>query len=236
MDSLQILLELQAAHDGLKTIHRDLTAFPSEMAELDTSVKSGGKRIQDLERRIEQARAMLEASETQHRQATKAEAGARRDLKASAHKVQYTAAMRSLEEKERQLEAAARAVSESGAALNALETEKERLVAAIEEDRQQFDELHGVFLSERENQIVGKDRLTRRIEELEGQLDSAVVSRFNRLLQHRGGRAVVAMERDACTGCNTKLRMPLVYKLRAEGTVICESCQRTLFLPPSQSQ
>jgi predicted nucleic acid-binding Zn-ribbon protein len=234
MESLPILQELQTAHDGLKTIHRDLTAFPPEMADLDASVKAAAKRVQDLDRRIGQTKAQVESSEAQHKQATKAEAGARRDLKTSAHKVQYTAAMRSLEEKERHLEAAARAISESGAALGAMEAERDALSASMEESRRQFNELHDVFLSEREGQIAGRDRLTRRIAELEGQMDQAAVGRFNRLLQHKGGRAVVAMHNDACTGCNTKLRMPLVYKLRAEGSVTCETCQRTLYLPQPQ--
>jgi predicted nucleic acid-binding Zn-ribbon protein len=236
MDSLSILLELQAAHDGLKTIHRDLTTFPPEMADLDASVKATRKRIHDLDRRIEQTRAQFEASEAQHRQAAKAEAGARQELKTSAHKVQYTAAMRSLEEKERHLVAAMRAISESGTVLKTLEAERDLHATSMEENSRQFSEMHGVFLSERENQIVGKDRLTERIAELEGQLDAAAVSRFNRLLQSRGGRAVVAMVKDACTGCNTRLRTPLIYKLRAEGSVACETCQRTLYLPPQQSQ
>jgi predicted nucleic acid-binding Zn-ribbon protein len=202
------------------------------MAGLDAAVKAAGRRMQDLDRRIGQTKAQREASEAQHGQAARAEAGARHDLKASAHKVQYTAAMRSLEEKERHLEAAARAISESGETLKALEAERESLSASMEENRRRFDELHGVFLSERENQTVGRDRLTERIAELEGQLDPAAVHRFNRMLQHKGGRAVVAMEHDACTGCNTRLRTPLIYKLRAEGSVTCEACQRTLYLPP----
>jgi len=233
MDSLPILLELQSAHDGLKTIQRDLTAFPPEMANLDASVKKDGKRVQELDKRIEQTRAQLEEGETQHRHATKAEAGARQDLKASAHKVQYTAAMRSLEEKERHLETAARTLSELGATLKDLEAERERLAASVEDARRQFKELHDIFLSERESQIVGRDRLTKRIEELEAQLDQAALSRFNRLMQNRGGRAVVVMENDACTGCNTKLRMPLIFKLRSEGSVTCETCQRILCLPHS---
>jgi predicted nucleic acid-binding Zn-ribbon protein len=234
MESLPILQELQTAHDGLKTIQRDLTAFPPEMADLDANVKSAAKRVQELDRRIGQTKAQMESSEAQHKQATKAEAGARRDLKTSAHKVQYTAAMRSLEEKERHLDAAARALSESGAALEALEAEKESLSASLEENQRRFREMHDVFLSERESQVSGKDRLTKRIAELEAKLEPTALGRFNRLLQHKGGRAVVALEGDACSGCNTKLRMPLLYEIRKAGAVTCETCQRTLYMPQPQ--
>jgi predicted nucleic acid-binding Zn-ribbon protein len=234
MESLPILQELQTAHDGLKTIQRDLTAFPPEMADLDASVKAAAKRVQDLDRRIGQTRAQVESSEAQHRQATSAEAGARRDLKTSAHKVQYTAAMRSLEEKERHLDAAARAISESGATLKALEAERDSLSASMEENQRRFREMHEVFLSERESQVAGKESLTKRIAELEAKLEPTALGRFNRLLQHKGGRAVVAMENDACSGCNTRLRMPLLYVLREKGAVTCETCQRTLYMPQPQ--
>jgi predicted nucleic acid-binding Zn-ribbon protein len=231
MEALPILQELQLAHDGLRTIQRDLRALPDDMVRLEASAKAAGKRIQETEKKILQAKAQLGEAEKELKQAAKAEEWARKDLKASAHKVQYTAAMRALEEKERQIEAAQRKAAELQAALKSLEEEMESLVSSQREDQRQFDELHEIFLSEHENQVVGQGRLTEQIAELEQKLDEALRTKFNRLLQGRNGRAVVPMENDVCTGCNTKLRTPLIYKLRAEGSVACESCQRILFLP-----
>jgi predicted nucleic acid-binding Zn-ribbon protein len=203
------------------------------MARLDASLKGLEKRIQEISKNIGMAKDQMEALEKQSQQAAKAEAHARKELKASSHKVQYTAAMRALDEKERLLEAAARSIKEAAAALKALEDEKEGLLQKQSEDKRQFDELHEIFLAEHENQVAGKGILTKKIEELTGQLDEATLSKFNRLMQTRAGRAVVPMENGACKGCNTRLRTPLVYQIKAEGTITCESCQRILFLPGS---
>jgi predicted nucleic acid-binding Zn-ribbon protein len=203
------------------------------MARLDTSVKGIEKRIQEIAKKIDSAKVNAEALEKQQQQAVKAEAHARKELKASSHKVQYTAAMRSLDEKERLLEAAERSLKEAATSLKALEDEKEGLLQKQNEDKKQFDELHEIFLAEHENQVAGKDILTKKIAELTGQLDDAALNKFNRLMQTRAGRAVVPMENGACTGCNTRLRTPLVYQIKAEGTITCESCQRILYLPGS---
>jgi predicted nucleic acid-binding Zn-ribbon protein len=201
------------------------------MARLDTSIKGIEKRIQEIGKKIDSAKANAETLEKQHQQAVKAEAHARKELKASSHKIQYTAAMRSLDEKERLLEAAERSLKEAGTALKALEDEKEGLLLKQNEDKRQFDELHEIFLAEHENQVAGKDILTKKIAELTSQLDDATLNKFNRLMQTRAGKAVVPMANGACTGCHTRLRTPLVYQIKAEGTITCESCQRVLYLP-----
>lgn len=231
MNTVAILKELQLAHDGLRTVQRDLSTFPPEMANIDSKVKDAGKRVQEIEKRILQTRAQLDANEKQYQRAVKAEAYARNDLKSSAHKVQYVAAMRELDEKERQLEISQRALKETETALKSLETEHESLVSSRNEAQRQFDELHEIFLAEHENQIVAKDRLTKQIAELEGNLDAATISKFNRLMQNRGGKAIVAVENSVCAGCHTKLRTPLIYQLKAEGSITCEYCQRILYLP-----
>ena len=231
MSTLAILQNLQSAHDGLKTVEHDLAAFPPEMTKLSTSIKTAQKRIEELSRKMDQARTQLKTLEEEHHQAIKSEEHARKELKSTANKAQYTIAMRSLDEKERQLELIQRNIRESEAALKAMEDESENLLSVQKEDQRQFDELHEIFLAEHENQVVAKNRLAEQILESEKQLDEATLNNFSRLMQNKGGRAVVAMENNVCTGCNTKLRMPLVYQLKAKGSIICESCQRILYLP-----
>ncbi|MDR0499338.1 MAG: hypothetical protein LBH03_06370 [Holophagales bacterium] len=230
MNTLDILKELQAAHDGLRTIQRDLSILPPEMVHLNTSVKAADKRFQEIEKNIAKAKVQLEAAERQCQQAVKSEAHARKELKASAHKVQYTAAMRELDEKERQLENAQRTLAETKVAIKSMETESENLVLSRNEYQRQFDELHEIFLAEHENQVVAKDRLTKQVDELGSKLDATTLNKFNRLVQNRGGKAIVAVENSNCTGCNTKLRTPLIYQIKAEGSIICEYCQRFLYL------
>jgi predicted nucleic acid-binding Zn-ribbon protein len=236
MSNLDTLKELQSAHDNLKTIERDLTAFPPEMAGLGKTIKDIDKRLGELQNKTIQGRTLLEATEKQYQQAIKAEAHARKELKSSAHKAQYTMAMRELDDKERKLEAAQRALKEAETGLKAIEEEVEKLRASQEADKKQFEELHEIFLSEHENQVTARGLLTKKIAELESSLDTATLNNFKRLLVGKAGKAVVAMEKGACAGCNTKLRTTLVYELRAKGSVNCEFCKRILYLPQEDTR
>jgi predicted nucleic acid-binding Zn-ribbon protein len=230
MSVLATLKELQAAHDGLKTIERALSAYPPEMTRLDASAKAAEKKLAELRESLAKTKARHEALEKQLGQATKAEAHARGALKASTHKGQYTIAMRELDEKERQLDAAQKALAETAAQLKAMEVETESLTASHGDDRRQFGELMEIFLAEHENQVVAKSTLTDKVEELGAQLDQTTLAKFNRIMQSRNGRAVVPVENGICMGCNTKLRTPLIYQMKAQGYIQCESCQRMVYL------
>jgi hypothetical protein len=153
-------------------------------------------------------------------------------VKTTSQKVQYTAAIRELDEKERLKASVIRP-------LKALETTiqtLEQTLAAAEIERvaaqAQFDELHAIFLDEHANQVEGRKVLLTKKAKLEAKLTPAEVTRFHRLAGARQGRAVVIVENGACSGCNVKLRGPILFQLKEGKTIItCESCLRTLFLP-----
>ena len=48
MTLLPVLIELQATHDYLRTIERDLTALPPDLAVLDAQIKAQDKRLGEL--------------------------------------------------------------------------------------------------------------------------------------------------------------------------------------------
>jgi predicted nucleic acid-binding Zn-ribbon protein len=118
--------------------------------------------------------------------------------------------------------------------ISALEKETAELEARHLQVRAQFDELHQIFLSEHENQVAARDLQQLRRSELEASLEPAALSRFNKLILQRQGRAVVPVDNGNCGGCRTKLRIPLLAQLREQGTIPCEFCQRVLFIPPKQ--
>jgi predicted nucleic acid-binding Zn-ribbon protein len=224
MTTLPVLLELQAIHDNLAVIERDLTAFPQEMASLDAEAKAQGKRVDALSKELADARSSQASLVRDLAQAQKLEDQARAAMKNATRKVHYTAAIRELDERERQKAAVAKPLKDVEARL------AER-TALRDKAREQFDELHKIFLAEHENQVVARDLALGRKRELEAQLGTVEVGRFNRLIQARHGQAVVVVENGACSGCRTKLRGPLLAQLREKTTLNCESCQRILYLP-----
>ena len=232
MEPLATLRDLQITLDILGTIQRALAALPPDLAILDQTIRSAEKQTAEKTRLLESAKTQIQKLTLDLALAQKEEERARAAVKTTSQKVQYTAAIRELDDKERMKAGIARP-------LQALETQAVSLAEALvslEAERAtaqaQFDELHAIFLDEHANQVEGRKLLVARQAELEGRLPAPEVARFHRIAAVRQGRVVVPVENSACTGCRVKLRGPLLFSLRESKTpVSCESCQRILFLP-----
>ncbi|HCZ32439.1 MAG TPA: hypothetical protein DHV93_02595 [Holophagaceae bacterium] len=232
MEHLTTLRDLQATLDYLRTIERELSALPPDLAALDARLKAIDKQTTEKTKALDTARTYIQLKSKELVQAQKDEERARAAVKTTSQKLQYTSAIRELDEKERMRASIARP-------LKALETEAASLelaLAALETERvtlqAQFDELHAVFLDEHANQVEGRKQLKAKQAKLEAKLAAPEVTHFHRLAAARQGRVVVPVENGACSGCNVKLRGPFLFQLKeAKGAVACESCQRILFLP-----
>ena len=231
MSDLTVLIELQSVHDNLATIHRDLTTYPTDLAALDTQLKDLARKREEVAKGLATARTLQGTLATELDGAQKAEELAKASLRVTTQKIQYTAAIRELDERQRQRQAAARPLKEAEARIQALEGQDGELQGRQAEVQKQFDELKAIFLAEHENQVVARGRLEARAQELEAALPAPLLARFKRLLPVRQGRAVARVENGACTGCRTRLRTPVLASLRDGGLVFCDSCQRILFDP-----
>jgi len=231
MSALPVFLELQAVHDNLSTIQRDLTDFPPDMSKLDADLKAIARRLESSEKVLADSTTALASLNKNLQQAEKFEGIARSAVKSSTQKVQFTAAIRELDERERQKAAVMRPIKEaetrqSGATKDVGELRKRQV-----DLQAQFSALHEIFLSERENQVAAREILLARKLELEKQLEQTELTRFNKLLIARQGKAVTAIENGTCTGCRTKVRNPLLAQLRETSSLNCEYCQRILYTP-----
>ena len=231
MSELSVLIELQSVHDNLRTIQRDLSAFPPDLASLDAELKNLAKRIEETAKGLAASRSLFASLSVELGGAGRAEEIAKASVKGATQKTQYTAAIRELDERQRQKSAVARPVREAESRIESLERLDVDLKARQAEAQKQFDELKTVFLAEHENQVVAQTRLEARCAELEAALAPGLLVKFRRLLTMRQGRAVVGVDNGACSGCRTRLRTPFVAHLRESETLFCESCQRILYDP-----
>lgn len=232
MEHLAILRDLQATLDYLRTIERDLSALPPDLAVLDNRLKAIEKQTAEKTKALDSARTHIQVKTKELAQAQKDEDRARAAVKTTSQKVQYASAIRDLDEKERLKSAIARPLKALETEAKALEQALEALEAERATLKEKFDELHSVFLSEHANQVEGRKQLQTKQAQLEAKLSAPEVTRFHRLAGARQGRVVVPVENGACTGCHVKLRGPFLFQLKeAKGPVACESCQRILFLP-----
>jgi hypothetical protein len=231
MSSLATLIELQSTHDYLQTIERDLTAFPPELAALDQKLKGILKELAQTQKGLDEGATKLVTLQKVLDEALKEEEHARSFLKKATQKVQYAAAIRDQDDKERARHQAERPVKELRAKQAELEARRADLESQRASVQAQFDEIHEVFLAEHGNQVAAKEQLQAKWSDLLGVLAPPDSTRFERLMQQRQGKAVAAVENGVCTGCRTKLRGPLVAQLRdAKVPTPCEACQRILYL------
>jgi predicted nucleic acid-binding Zn-ribbon protein len=231
MSELSVLIELQSVHDNLRTIQRDLSAFPPDLAALDAELKMLARKIEETCKGLSASRSLFASLSTELGGAQKAEELAKASVKGATQKVQYTAAIRELDERQRQKSAVARPVKETEVRIDSLERLDVELKDRQLEAQKQFEELKAIFLSEHGNQVEALTRLQTRCAELEAQLKPGLLVKFKRLLVMRQGRAVVGVDNGACGGCRTRLRTPVVAHLREADTMFCESCQRILYDP-----
>jgi hypothetical protein len=232
MEPLVTLRDLQATLDYLGTIERELANLPPDLAALDARVKAAEKQIAEKTKSLELTRASLQVKVKELVLAQRDEERARAAVKATSQKVQYTAAIRDLDEKERLRTAVEKPLKALEATAKALEEVLLTIQAELSTAKAQFDELHAIFLEEHANQVHGRKVLKTKQAKLEAKLPTSEVARFHRLAGARQGRVVVPVENNACTGCRVKLRSPLLFQLKEGKELInCESCQRVLFLP-----
>ena len=232
MSSLALLKDLQDTLDLLRTIERDLTAFPPDLAKADAEAKA-------LQAQADKARAALAAADKPRPQlqaiydeAKKIEVSTRAHLKEMQHQIPFAEAMKAMGEKERAVTAAAKPLKELDAQVAVKRAEVDAILPKLEAAKAKFEADHAVFLSLHENQVIARGQLETKRHELHAQLDAALVPRVDRLIQQRQGKFLAAVEGGLCTGCRTKLRGPLLAQVREAASLIaCESCQRYLFIP-----
>jgi len=231
MSQLSLLIELQSVHDNLRVIQRDLNAFPPDLASLDSELKTLSRKLEETTKALVSARNQQGNLTTSLAAAQKLEDHSKAALKETKQKVQFTAAIRELDDRQRQKAAVARPLKDVETRIETLERVKGEMEARQIEAQKQFDELKAIFLSEHVNQVEAEKRLHDRQSEIHKGLDPIMVSKFDKLIAQRQGRAVVGIDKGSCGGCRTRLRTPFLAQLREEKNMFCESCQRIIYDP-----
>ena len=136
-------------------------------------VKAAEKQIAEKTKALDTARAQILVKSKELTQAQKDEDRARAAVKTTSQKVQDTAAIRELDEKERLKASVARPLKILESTVQSLE----QTLAALETERiaaqTQFDELYAIFLNEHANQVEGRKVLQAKQTALETSLHSS---------------------------------------------------------------
>ncbi len=80
----------------------------------------------------------------------------------------------------------------------------------------------------------GMESLEKTIENLEGEIDSALLSKYNDI-RKRKGSGIAQMKNDVCNGCHMHIPEKIVEKAKqGKAVVTCENCGRILYSPLEQ--
>lgn len=116
------------------------------------------------------------------------------------------------------MEAAKPALAEADRAAAEARERAARQIADLEEKT-------GAVQKQLETLEAGRAQLT------EG-IDPDVLEQYNSLFATKGGRAVVALEHEVCTGCHMKLTVQTLVKVKGREITTCEECGRILYYVP----
>lgn len=197
--------KLAASQAGLEAARHEARHFESERKRLELEVEAKEQLIAKYA-----TQQLGTRNNDEYKAFTRQIEGCRRDI-------------RDLEDEElavmERLEAADKTVTSSSQTARQLKADLEAQVALLDQREVNLRQQ----LAEAEAQR----------KEFSGTIEESVVSRYERLLDSKGERVVVSVERGVCGGCHMKLARQVILDARAHRQLtLCPNCGRILYYLP----
>ncbi len=215
--------ELAKLPEPRRAAEARVAAARSKLAALDARAADQQKRRRELERETD---ALLEQEQRFERQ--KSAVTNQQQFEAIGHEIANVHARRSDLETQvlELLDAEERAA-----------VERPELAAALAEAEAEAGDVRArLDAVEREHRDALAGLETRRAATL-AELPAAAQSRYTRLRASRAGRAVAAVEKNACGACFRGLSPHALQEAkRREALLVCDGCGRLMLLPPGDAE
>jgi uncharacterized protein len=230
---LDELYRLQERLRFVQTRERERDTVPAELTEVDAAFREKLDAVQKLKQRLleadlEHRRASAELSDLQEKQ--KKYQAQLRNVQSSR---EYSAVLNEMDVVEKQIR-----VTEDRV-LNLeeeLETSREDLKKREENLPRETQEHEEKMKDWRTTQRSINEELKNaqvEISDLENRIKPRELAEFRRLLEKKGGLAVVRVVNNSCSACHVKVRPAAMQSLKAGSEIIyCDSCRRILYYDP----
>lgn len=227
---LDQLYRLQDRIRFVQARERERDTIPAELVEVDREYREKVEAVERLKARraeaeVERRRAHAELSE--HREKLRKYQS---QLRAVQNQREYGAVLNEIDGVEKLV----RGAEDRILALDAEIENSAKELASREEMLPLETEQHEERLKDwRTTQRAINDELASAHEEI-GKLEATMHPRdrseFQRLLEKKGGRAIVLVEGNSCSACHVKVRPAALQALKAGREIIyCDSCKRILY-------
>jgi len=222
-----------------------------EIASLDARLSSIPGEIEALDRRQEQAGAVIKDARHRHEECLKSRRSLERDVQDLEQKVvkyndqsrdvrtndQYRAILNEIQTVKTRIGEVEEKILLAMEEADSLEKQIGEAEKAVSGRKKEFDAARKVLTEE-------KERVTRRRSELHADRQSVAASippelmdAYSRVAKFRGDLVMAAVLEERCTACNVRLRPSLVVEVRKnEALQQCESCRRLLYIIPGPAE
>jgi len=231
VDQLKQLVDLQKLDTQILDLRRRLEEHPVRMAQWKAAYEQHAQAFQAQEARykaMEVKRNQMEIDLAEREEQIRKLQVQLFQLKSNK---EYAALQKEIEEKK-----ADKSVLEEG--ILTLMEETDRMKVDLARAKEELQRLHAELQA---NLHVLEEEAKRLEEALQGlkatrsdlsaKVDPEVLSQYERILERKGGLALVPIEGNACGGCHMNLPPQLIVEVQmGKRLVTCESCSRILFM------
>ncbi len=228
---LEQLLRLQRLDTEIRTLGHDLQQIPKKSKLIDEKVRVVKEPLDKSLRE----KSELEISRQELEAAVKSLEDKERQLKLKMPEIrsndEYSALLREMDATKRERDKAEDKGLKAMERLEALEGELPPLEEAYKEGEKGVAAERQALKAEQEK--ISAELLARQKErqELQGKMNAGWFRKYTHIAAQRNGLAVVAVKSGTCQGCFIGVRPKLVQDLHyGEEVVSCEGCQRVLYL------
>jgi len=231
-----LLDELYRLQDRIRFVQsrqRERDTVPAELAEVDREYREKLEAVRQIKARlieadIEHRRAAGELSDHQEKQ--KKYQAQLRNVQTSR---EYSAVLNEIDGVEKSIRATEDRVltleEEIEGARADLKTREEKLPRETEEHEEKMKDWRAAQRAINEEVDAAKVE----IGDLEGRMKPRDLAEFRRLVEKKGGLAIVRVVNNSCSACHVKIRPAALQILKAGSEMVyCDSCKRILYYDP----
>lgn len=229
-ERLNLLIQLQEIDGAIRARQKEKKKLPELVAALERTSEANKAELDTIRETLETA------------QKTKRDRD--RDLEEAAQKVEklksrtpdiktnkeYTALLKEIETVEQENKTIEddilklmEKIDAAAAEIVNTETRSAQEAVAIEADRKQFEE----SMAKLEGELAADGRAR---DEIASRIDEALLAKYHKRLVQQGGRVVVEVRGESCSGCFMSIPPQIFVNVKKNAAIItCPNCQRILY-------
>lgn len=233
----QALLALQATDTQLNEIVKLRGALPEEVAGLQAELGTLQDDLQSLQNTLQYLEEDIVAKKEQIKSAQKLVGKYKDQQMEVRNNREYDAITKEIELQELEIQLLERSIKQQYGDIDAKKLEKEQTETIIEKKRQALSHKEEMLKAVMDGNQKQEKSLNRKREKIIQTIDSDLVQDYERIRNNvRNKRAVVVIERGACSGCFNAIPPQRQLDIQEQKYMIhCEYCGRIMAYAPEEA-